>query len=187
MRSNHEFDYGAAGLRRCIDASNFRWFGSNVVQTGSEKLIDGVTDTLVSMMLLPVRGPNGDIHLTQVKVGVFGVCTQSTPTLSYPGNDIAFTNVVECAQKRVASLKKQGAQVIIALTHVCLQQDKLIARQVHGIDVVLGGHDHTPYALMEGEALVFKCGQDSEWLGIVDLDLTVDEDNDMSVHGIGAW
>ena len=44
----------------------------------------------------------------------------------------------------------QGAEVVLALTHMRLPNDLRLASGVPGLDAVLGGHDHEPY-LMRAE------------------------------------
>ena len=55
-----------------------------------------------------------------------------------------FTNYMEAARKAVADLKAQGVNKIIALTHIGITFDRELARQVDGIQVIIGGHSHTP-------------------------------------------
>ena len=47
------------------------------------------------------------------------------------------------ARKSVAELKAQGVNKIIALTHVGITFDRELARQVSGIQVIIGGHSHS--------------------------------------------
>ena len=44
-----------------------------------------------------------------------------------------------------------------------------LARNVKGIDVIMGGHDHDPMAIYEGGTIIFKAGHDAQYLGVVDL------------------
>jgi 2',3'-cyclic-nucleotide 2'-phosphodiesterase (5'-nucleotidase family) len=46
--------------------------------------------------------------------------------------------------------------------------------------VLLGGHDHKPYAQTEGHTLIFKCGQNAYWLGQVDLRVEITINNSSS-------
>jgi 2',3'-cyclic-nucleotide 2'-phosphodiesterase (5'-nucleotidase family) len=52
------------------------------------------------------------------------------------------TDVSDAATARVAALKRQGADVIIAITHEDMSQDVDLVKEVDGIDLVIGGHDH---------------------------------------------
>ena len=46
----------------------------------------------------------------------------------------------------------------MALTHQDLADDRALAPEVEGIDVVLGGHDHDPITFYEGGKLIVKAG-----------------------------
>jgi 2',3'-cyclic-nucleotide 2'-phosphodiesterase (5'-nucleotidase family) len=41
-----------------------------------------------------------------------------------------------------AVLQAEGAEVVIALTHMRVPNDRKLLKEVADIDVVLGGHDH---------------------------------------------
>jgi len=43
----------------------------------------------------------------------------------------------------VVKLKKSGVEFIIALGHSGLEMDRRVAREVDGIDAVIGGHSHS--------------------------------------------
>ncbi|TMW55255.1 hypothetical protein Poli38472_013146 [Pythium oligandrum] len=157
---NHEFDFGDVVLRERMAESRSKWFGSNVIETATGKLFPGVIDTEI-------------VELTDgLKLGVFGVCTQETPNLSYPGDNIVFDDVFATSKRCVRELQDQGADFIIALTHLSIAQDKLLARKVPGIDVMLGGHDHEPFTLYEGKTLVHKSGQNAFWLARMEFHLS---------------
>ncbi|GAB9464963.1 Calcineurin-like phosphoesterase [Globisporangium polare] len=157
---NHEFDFGATILKQRMAESKFKWFGSNVRDAATEKLFDHVIDTEI-------------IELSDgLKLGVFGVCTQETPSLSFPGADVMFQDVFSTSKRCVDELQAQGADFIIALTHLSIAQDKLLARRVPGIDVMLGGHDHEPFTLYEGKTFIHKSGQNAFWLAKLEFHLS---------------
>uniref|UniRef100_K3WTG5 5'-Nucleotidase C-terminal domain-containing protein n=1 Tax=Globisporangium ultimum (strain ATCC 200006 / CBS 805.95 / DAOM BR144) TaxID=431595 RepID=K3WTG5_GLOUD len=157
---NHEFDFGASVLKQRIAESKFKWFGSNVRDAATEALFDRVIDTEI-------------IELRDgLKLGVFGVCTQETPTLSFPGPDVLFQDVFTTSKRCVEQLQAQGADFIIALTHLSIAQDKLLARRVKGIDVMIGGHDHEPFTLYEGKTFIHKSGQNAFWLAKLEFHLS---------------
>jgi 2',3'-cyclic-nucleotide 2'-phosphodiesterase (5'-nucleotidase family) len=61
--------------------------------------------------------------------------------------------------------------MVVALTHLSLAEDRQLVREVIGIDVILGGHDHDPMQIYEGGALIFKVGFDAHYLGVVQLEI----------------
>jgi 2',3'-cyclic-nucleotide 2'-phosphodiesterase (5'-nucleotidase family) len=54
----------------------------------------------------------------------------------------ATSNVQAAARYAVEALRRQGARVIIAITHQEMGSDVELVRAVDGIDIVIGGHDH---------------------------------------------
>ncbi|RLN13941.1 hypothetical protein BBJ28_00022496 [Nothophytophthora sp. Chile5] len=157
---NHEFDFGAEELQARMRESKSKWFGSNVRDAETGALFDGVVDT----ELIPLKDG--------LTLGVFGVCTEETPTLSFPGNSVVFEDVFASARRCVADLQARGADFILALTHLTAAQDKQLARRVPGIDVVLGGHDHEPFTLYEGKTFIHKSGQNAFWLAKLEFHLS---------------
>jgi 2',3'-cyclic-nucleotide 2'-phosphodiesterase (5'-nucleotidase family) len=95
-------------------------------------------------------------ELSGIKVGLFGIATPEVPHLSSPGPDVAVAPPVEAAKAAVAELRRQGAQVIVAVTHLDLADDRALIRAIAGIDVVIGGHDHDPITFYEGGTLINK-------------------------------
>ena len=66
------------------------------------------------------------------KVGFFGLVTPETEILSSPGSEIAFAPVIETARRAVEDLKAQGAELIVALTHQFISDDRHLAADVEG-------------------------------------------------------
>jgi 5'-nucleotidase / UDP-sugar diphosphatase len=128
---NHEFDEGPQPLADFIKAAQFPVLSANIVTDGSSP-INGLYKPWI------IKDVGGQ------KIGIFGLTTEETPAIASPGPGITFTNYIEAARKAVADLKAQGVNKIIALTHVGITFDRELARQVDGIQVIIGGHSHTP-------------------------------------------
>ena len=160
---NHEFDFGEDRLKELISISDSRWLGSNI------KIKSSVDETKLEIFDDAVL--DFDIfECGKYRIGVFGVCTASTPVLASPSPAIIFENEVNHAKDATSLLQARGCDVIIAITHVSLAIDKEIAA-IEGINLIIGGHDHDPFLLLENETLIIKCGQNIEHLGIIDLDI----------------
>lgn len=173
---NHEFDYGAARTKELIDLSNFFWLGSNVRFKENGVLFHKIIDT-------------DTFNIGDLKVGIFGLCTQDTPTLSNPTQNtsedclVNFEDVLIHAARCVSILKHQNkCDVIIALTHVSLKSDKDIAEKIQHVDIIIGGHDHEPMYIIHNDVIIIKCGQDINHIGILDLNMGRDLDNKVDIH-----
>jgi 2',3'-cyclic-nucleotide 2'-phosphodiesterase (5'-nucleotidase family) len=157
---NHEFDYGPQELQKRLAESQFPWVVTNVVQSNYTKL--PMTQLLLQKT---VRG---------VGIGFFGLLTQETVTSSSPGPNIRFLDEAGAASAAVALLRKQGAAVVIALTHLGMAQDQQVVRATPGMTLVIGGHDHEPLRAVVNGVLIRKAGSDARFLGIVRLTVMPD-------------
>lgn len=179
---NHEFDFGADRLEVLIQESNFDWICSNVyrrVESSLEILFPGVIAFKIDTV---------ECNGVEVRIGWFGLCTPSSIYTSDPGDSVLFKNCIECAKNTIDILKrKHGCQIIIAMTHLELNQDQDVAEQVEGIDLILGGHDHQPFAHFYGSTLLFKCGQNGYWLGEIKLAFQADPNDPMNVTLFPSW
>lgn len=79
------------------------------------------------------------------KVGIFGLTTPATNLQSNPSPAIVSEDIGTIAGTMVATLKAAGCNVIILLSHLGVDLDKMIASNVPGINVIVGGHDHYVY------------------------------------------
>lgn len=154
---NHEFDFGPDVLVERIRESKFPWLASNVRRDGQP--LKGAPDTVIRT----VAG---------IKIGFFGLVTPDTAKLSSPGPRVTFEAPVAAAEAMVKRLKDEGADIVVALTHLDFADDREVARKVPGIALILGGHDHEPITLLEGSTLILKSGADAHYLGVVSLDVT---------------
>ena len=136
---NHEYDDGADSLRTLIGQMKVPVLSANTF--GSDgKLVPWVRPWIVK-------------EVAGVKIGIFGLTTSKMPRLAFQKNILGldFRREVDAARDCVKALKKQGATVIIAVTHIGLEQDgkpkfegdQTLAREVPGIDLIVGGHSHT--------------------------------------------
>jgi 5'-nucleotidase len=133
---NHDFDNGVAGLERVLHNAQFSILNANYnfSQTG-------------------LRGKfkaNQIFDKGGIKVGVFGLGIKLAglvPDSLFQG--IKYYDPIAVAKEQVADLKKQGAQLIICLSHLGYEaandapSDLILATQVSGIDLIIGGHTHT--------------------------------------------
>lgn len=58
-------------------------------------------------------------------------------------DDVEYEDFCPCARRLARQLKeKQGAEIVIALTHMRMPNDYLLAHEATEVDIILGGHDH---------------------------------------------
>lgn len=163
---NHDFNYGFDELEILMQEADFPVLAANVVKEGTdEKVFDG------SLML----------EVGDLKVGVLAVTTPETKVKSSPVNTegLEFINEAEAAEAEVAKLKEDGAQAIVMLSHLGLDEEseittKTVLDEVEGIDVVIDGHSH--HTFEEGElyndTLITMTGNYLENVGLITLTFT---------------
>jgi 2',3'-cyclic-nucleotide 2'-phosphodiesterase (5'-nucleotidase family) len=152
---NHEFDFGPEVTQQRMTEAKFLWLGTNVLGPDG-KPFGGALATTTR-------------QVGELTIGLFGLLTPETAKLSSPGPTVTFAPVVPTAKTAVEALRQAGADVIIALTHLSLAEDRALAQQVPGISIILGGHDHEPITWYEGGTLIHKAGYDAHYLGRIDL------------------
>ena len=153
---NHEYDAGVDSLRALIVQMKMPVLSANTF--GDEgKLVPWVRPWIVK-------------EVAGVKVGVFGLTTSHMRGLAFKKNiaGLHFRREVDVAREAVKALKKAGATVIIAVTHIGLEQegdrkfagDQTLAREVPGIDLIVGGHSHTflNRSIRRGSTLIVQAG-----------------------------
>jgi len=83
------------------------------------------------------------------------------------------------AARRYAPILREKADLVLALTHVGIRADSVLAMAVPQIDVIVGGHSHTrldapvriPKAGGEGEVIIVQAGDYGQFLGRLDVRL----------------
>lgn len=152
---NHELDFGAAVMRARMGESAFPWLVTNMDEADGAPFGGGR-----KLLLLDANG---------VKVGLFGLLTSETGHLAAGAADIRFHPEQETARAAVAELRRQGAELVVALTHQDVARDLELSRGIKGIDLILGGHDHHVVTLQEGGPPIIKAGHDGVYLAAVDM------------------
>ncbi|MBF0305795.1 MAG: 5'-nucleotidase C-terminal domain-containing protein, partial [Alphaproteobacteria bacterium] len=172
---NHEFDFGPEVLAARLAESRFPWIVANLARRGDGQPFAGMAPTAMRQ-----AGP--------FMVGFVGLITPETADQPAVGDGLTFSDPLDAARTAVAALRSAGADVVVALTHLDLEQDRALVRAVPGIDLVLGGHDHAPASVDEGHGLIVKAGQDARWLTVVELAIErKDTPKGPSVEVVPSW
>ncbi|MCB9307384.1 MAG: 5'-nucleotidase C-terminal domain-containing protein [Lewinellaceae bacterium] len=151
---NHEFDYDdLSDLQARIDESNFTWLAANARlkgQTWTQQFFKnkagGGTEICPDNLTVTVKDADG----TEITLGVFGVLinTGRKPWVEY-------SDWKDAAAKNYAALKEK-CDVVVALTHLDVADDKKLATMLPGISLVMGGHDHDNQIHRVGNSVVAK-------------------------------
>jgi 2',3'-cyclic-nucleotide 2'-phosphodiesterase (5'-nucleotidase family) len=150
---NHEFDNkDATILLARLNDSAFSWVSSNVrwCNPACDQRFPKQTDVRL-------------FDLDGVKVGLFGVV--------YPLQKpyVQSTDVIAAARTAVNMLREQGARVIVGVTHQDMGDDVALLQQVPGIDLLIGGHDHSFMEQQVGGKWITKADADAKSAIVYDI------------------
>ncbi len=161
---NHEFDFGFDRLLEFEEMSNYKFLSANIFYKDTNELVFQDSDIL--------EYPNG------LKVGYFGLTTTETATKTTPAyvENIIFGDYIDAAEKMVHKLQGEGADIIIALTHIGLDESsgttsEDIAKAVDGINLIIDGHSHTTLenGLQVNDTLIVQTGEYYKNVGFVEI------------------
>lgn len=128
---NHEFDRGPGTLSSFVGHATFPVLCANLDFTKEPALRELVQPSAV----LIVGGE---------KVGVVGAVTPDVFNISNPGPNVSLKDLKLSMQAAIDDLTKRGINKIVLLTHIGYGEDKQLVSQLHDVDLVVGGHSHTP-------------------------------------------
>ncbi|HWF87829.1 MAG TPA: 5'-nucleotidase C-terminal domain-containing protein [Pyrinomonadaceae bacterium] len=161
---NHEFDFGPDVLAQRVSESKFGWIAANVIDKRTGQPFGGAKRSVVR-------------EFGGVKIGLFGLVLPETKITSRPGDNVEFRSPCDTAKEVVSELHSQGVKVVVALTHLSMREDKEVARCA-GVNLIVGGHEHTLLESHAGIAPIFKMTSDARELGRIDLNITPDGELD---------
>ncbi|HVK99376.1 MAG TPA: 5'-nucleotidase C-terminal domain-containing protein [Dongiaceae bacterium] len=162
---NHEFDKDklkdAAKLQARINESQFRWLGSNIQfkrDSAGQPLIKA--EQVVQSALITVNG---------TKVGLVSATTD-VKNAEYIER---FLPPVDTVRQITRSLRAQGAQLVIGVTHQTVSEDIALLQALgnDAPDFIAGGHEHErKHEVVNGRHLV-KADSDAASAAVVRLAL----------------
>jgi 5'-nucleotidase len=133
---NHEFDLQETEFLARLKESRFGWVSTNVDDARGEAF-PGVKRSEVltfwSDRCRPVPRPN---DCRPLRIGLVGVTLNSNkvPYIRYRPPQAAIAQVLPDLQSRT--------DAVIALTHLNLEDDRLLAQSLPDLKLLMGGHDH---------------------------------------------
>ena len=158
MVGHWEFTFGQERLKELIDKLEYPFLGGNVFDTEWDE---------------PVFESTAFFEKGGVSVAVIGQHFPYTPIANpnYMVKGWSFGIRPEVLQKNVDEAKKQGAEIVVLLSHNGFDVDQKLAAMIQGIDVILTGHTHDaiPKGIRIKDTLLLSSGSHGKYLGRVDL------------------
>ena len=170
---NHEFDYGQYLLDSAMKEANFDILSANTYFTPRN-------ETMGKPFV--IKEING------VKIGIIGLTALELPGLILPEGmtGIRMLDADSVIMSGIEALKEEECDMIMLLTHIGLDVDKKMAEKFYAdVDVIVGGHTHTPLqkpAIQNG-VIIVQAGSLGRYLG--KLNIKVDTEKDTVVFYSG--
>jgi 2',3'-cyclic-nucleotide 2'-phosphodiesterase (5'-nucleotidase family) len=170
---NHEFDYGQYALDSALKLADFDYLSANVYY-------------------IPEHSTFGKPYVMKnidgVKIGIIGITIPGLPEATLPANisEVVMLNTDSVITSGINYLKENKCNLIVLLTHDGVEEDKHLAEKFYkDVDVIVGGHSHTPLfkPVIDSGVVIVQAGSWGRWLG--DLELKVDITKDTVVGHYG--
>lgn len=159
---NHEFDYGLENYKKALQYADFDLVSANLL----------INDSYINNKIKPyvIKEYQG------IKIGIFGLITPDLLLSANTGPNVNVDkDIIKIAKDNVGKLKQNDCDIIIALTHIGTDLDKMLADSVAGIDIIVGGHSHQfVYDIVEkdngNKTIIVQDGMEGTHLGLLDFD-----------------
>ena len=139
---NHEFDEGDSGLAKFLDFlnegdCNTPALGANIVpEVGVSALAKKTVNDYIK--------PYTIIEKNGLNIGIIGIdVVGKTMRSSSPDATTKLLNEKDTAQRYINELKSKGIDHIILLTHFQYKNDLALAKNLTGVDIIVGGDSHS--------------------------------------------
>lgn len=127
---DRDFAFGEENLRNLAKQARFPFLGANIISEDTGKHPDYIKPYLIKEF-------NG------IKVGIIGVTTPLMEKYTLPKHikGLKFISPIPTVKKYASLLEEKGVHLIVLLSHLELDLDKELVREIPGIDLVIGGND----------------------------------------------
>lgn len=132
---NHEFDGGDDQLGDFLKSLTFPIVSANIV-SDNEKLNSTIKPYHI---------------FDKYQLAVIGVTTETTSGISNPDEGTKFTDAIAAVQRSIDEIRSTtNITRIAAITHIGYEEDKRLAEETTGLQLIMGGHSHTLLGDMDG-------------------------------------
>jgi 2',3'-cyclic-nucleotide 2'-phosphodiesterase (5'-nucleotidase family) len=158
---NHEFDFGMDQLKVLGQLAHFPFLSANVLtgQSGEDSLQP-------SFCVIQKAG---------VRIGIIGLTTRSLKSIAVT-RDIRVTGYVEALRLAAPKARSQGAQLLLVLAHVPLDELEAAAAELGDLEIplMLGGHSHELAQAREPNSGTWIVNSGEWWRAYSRIDLNYD-------------
>jgi 2',3'-cyclic-nucleotide 2'-phosphodiesterase (5'-nucleotidase family) len=174
---NHEFDISESELQERINESSFEWISSNSFhkrngnRSAFQKTINNFNSTIPQTYILRLTDADG----TSAKIGFIGITITSNKA-----EYVEYTDPFETADKLYQQIK-DSCDAVVAITHMEVEDDIILAKRLPNLAVILGGHEHDMRFEKAGTVYITKAHANAKSAYIVKLHI---DKNQKSIRAI---
>eukprot|EP00301_Raphidiophrys_heterophryoidea_P004290 c11877_g1_i2.p1 GENE.c11877_g1_i2~~c11877_g1_i2.p1 ORF type:complete len:449 (+),score=89.70 c11877_g1_i2:500-1846(+) len=161
---NHDLDFGEHHFATMRKDCKFEWFLANVLNKQTKEPLGGCTTHRI-------------IDWNGHKIGLMGIAEPDwLETAHIDLSNFIVQDPTLVARTLARKLRSEGADIVIALTHMREPNDMKLACEAPELDFVLGGHDHqyvsatathTTFSGLQHHTHVVKSGTDFRTLSLI--------------------
>jgi sulfur-oxidizing protein SoxB len=160
MTGHWEFTLGTDRVKQLVDNLGFPFLAQNMRDTEWDE---------------PAFKPSAMFERGGVKIAVIGQAFPYTPIANprWMIPNWSFGIREDDLRANVEKVRKDGAQLVVLLSHNGFDVDRKLASRVSGIDVILTGHTHDalPDVVKVGKTLLVASGSHGKFVSRLDLDV----------------
>lgn len=161
---NHEFDIREQELLDRIDESKFQWVASN----SFHKINDSIRpfrrkngEEIPRTIIMDVEDADG----TRARIGFIGIC------LPFNRADYVYYVDALVAAKASYNQLKDSVDAVVAITHQNMWEDEMLAKEIPGLALIMGGHEHDQRIKKVGRIYITKAMANAKSAYIVKLQI----------------
>jgi 2',3'-cyclic-nucleotide 2'-phosphodiesterase (5'-nucleotidase family) len=164
---NHEFDIAEKELQDRINESTFSWVSTNTFHKVKDSIFPftrtnvSSTQSFAETFTIKVKDKDG----TSAKIGFIGITLPSNPA------DFVYYKDPLTAAKQAYNKIKDSVDAVVAITHQAIADDIILAKELPGLAVVLGGHEHSMIFNKTGNVYITKAHSNARSAYVVKLDI----------------
>jgi len=162
---NHEFDITEKELQERINESGFNWVSSNTFHkagnavTPFARTTGPVASPFPETFTMRVTDADG----TTAKIGFIGLTLSSNPA-----EFVSYKDPLSTA-KLLYNQLKDSVDAVVAITHQKVADDSILAAEIPGLAVILGGHEHSMEFKKIGNVYITKAHSNARSAYVVKL------------------
>lgn len=126
---NHEFDNELSILESFLQNVQTPAMCANIVFPDKSPLKNIVHPSII-------------LEKNGLKIGVIGALTENITHSAMYGDSVQLKPLIDSIQKEIQLQKNQGIHFHILLSHLGLDKDKEMAKNIPELDLIVGGHTH---------------------------------------------